>query len=108
RVLQEGALRRVGGEGKVTVDVRIVAATHKDLGRMVREGTFREDLYFRLRGATIDVPPLRARPGDIPLLVDAFLEDIAARRAAPRLEVSRDAQRAVSAYFWPGNVRELK
>jgi DNA-binding NtrC family response regulator len=108
RVLQEGALRRVGGESKVAVDVRVVAATHKDLTRMVREGTFREDLYFRLRGATIDVPPLRARPGDIELLVMTFLDEIAARRAAPRFTVSREAQRAVSAYLWPGNVRELK
>jgi two-component system response regulator AtoC len=108
RVLQEGALRRVGGESKINVDVRIVAATHKDLGRMVREGSFREDLYFRLRGATIEVPPLRARPGDIELLVDGFLAEIAARRAAPRLTVTREARRAVSAFFWPGNVRELK
>jgi DNA-binding NtrC family response regulator len=108
RVLQEGALRRVGGESKVAVDVRIVAATHKDLARMVREGAFREDLYFRLRGATIEVPPLRARPGDIELLVDAFLADIASRRAAPRLTLSREARRAILAYPWPGNVRELK
>jgi two-component system, NtrC family, response regulator AtoC len=108
RVLQEGALRRVGGESKVAVDVRIVAATHKDLARMVREGTFREDLYFRLRGATIDVPPLRSRPGDIELLVGAFLDEIAGRRAALRLTVAREAMRAVSAYPWPGNVRELK
>ncbi len=108
RVLQEGALRRVGGESKVAVDVRIVAATHADLGRMVREGTFREDLYFRLRGATIEVPPLRERPGDIELLIDALLDEIAARRATPRLGVSREAQRAILAYGWPGNVRELK
>ena len=108
RVLQEGVLRRVGGESKVAIDVRVVAATHKDLARMVRDGEFREDLYFRLRGATIEVPPLRARPGDIELLVDAFLGDIAARRAAPRLTLSRDARRAVVAYPWPGNVRELK
>jgi two-component system response regulator AtoC len=108
RVLQEGALRRVGGESKVSVDVRIVAATHKDLARMVREGAFREDLYFRLRGATLDVPPLRARPGDIELLIDGFLAEIAARRGEPRLSVTREAQRALSAYSWPGNVRELK
>ncbi len=108
RVLQEGVLRRVGGESKVGVDVRVVAATHKDLSRMVKEGEFREDLYFRLRGATIEVPPLRARPGDIELLVDEFLSDIAARRASPRLTLSREARRAVVAYPWPGNVRELK
>lgn len=108
RVLQEGAFRRVGGESKVAVDVRILAATHKDLPRMVREGQFREDLYFRLRGATLEVPPLRSRPGDIELLMDTFLDEIAARRAAPRLTISRDARRAVLAYPWPGNIRELK
>ncbi len=108
RVLQEGTLRRVGGESKVAVDVRVVAATHKDLARMVREGAFREDLYFRLRGATIDVPPLRLRPGDIEVLIDAFLAEIASRRAAPKLQLSRDARRAVLSYGWPGNVRELK
>lgn len=108
RVLQEGALRRVGGESKVSVDARIVSATHKDLAKMAREGSFREDLYFRLRGATLEVPPLRARPGDIELLIEVFLTDIAARRGDPRLSLSRDALRAVSSYSWPGNVRELK
>ena len=108
RVLQEGAFRRVGGESKVAVDVRVLAATHKDLARMVKDGTFREDLYFRLRGATVDVPPLRERPGDIELLIDAFLDEIAARRASPRLTLSREARRAVLAHPWPGNVRELK
>jgi two-component system response regulator AtoC len=108
RVLQEGAFRRVGGESRVAVVVRVLAATHKDLARMVKEGTFREDLYFRLRGATVNVPPLRARPGDIELLIDTFLDEIAARRASPRLALSRDALRAVLAYPWPGNVRELE
>lgn len=108
RVLQEGAFRRVGGESKVAVDVRVLAATHKDLARMVKDGTFREDLYFRLRGATVDVPPLRERPGDIELLIDAFLDEIAARRASPRLTLSREARRAALAHPWPGNVRELK
>jgi two-component system response regulator AtoC len=75
---------------------------------MVREGAFREDLYFRLRGATIDVPPLRARPGDIKLLASAFLTEIAARRGAPELTLTRESLRLVAAYSWPGNVRELK
>ena len=108
RVLQEGALRRVGGEAKVSVDVRIVAATHRDLARMVREGSFREDLYYRLRGATIEVPPLRARPGDVELLIEAFLDEIAARRGGARLAISKDALRAAASYAWPGNVRELR
>lgn len=75
---------------------------------MIREGTFREDLYFRLRGATLEIPPLRARPGDVELLVRAFLERSASRRDAPRLGISREALRALSAYRWPGNVRELE
>lgn len=108
RVLQEGTLRRVGGEGKVPVDVRIVAATHKDLARMVRDGSFREDLYFRLRGATIEVPPLRARSGDIELLARGFLADLAERRGTLQLTLSREAERAICSYPWPGNVRELR
>jgi DNA-binding NtrC family response regulator len=75
---------------------------------MVREGSFREDLYYRLRGATIEVPPLRARPGDVELLIDAFLDEIAARRGGARLAVSKEALRAAASYAWPGNVRELR
>ena len=100
RVLQEGALRRVGGEAKVAVDVRVIAATHRDLSAMVAEGSFREDLYYRLRGATVEVPPLRERAGDVPLLVRAFLGD-------REVEVTREAMRALGSYPWPGNVREL-
>ncbi len=107
RVLQEGALRRVGGEARVAVDVRVVAATHRDLAAMVAEGTFREDLYYRLRGATLEVPPLRARPGDVELLARAFLDEVRARRAGP-LELGREALRALVGYPWPGNVRELR
>jgi two-component system, NtrC family, response regulator AtoC len=108
RVLQEGSFRRVGGEARVSVDVRVLAATHEDLPRLVREGRFREDLYFRLRGATIDVPPLRARLGDIELLVDSFLDEVARRRDTPRLRVTSAAMRSLLAYPWPGNVRELR
>jgi two-component system, NtrC family, response regulator AtoC len=108
RVLQEGALRRVGGEGKVAVDVRVVAATHRDLAAMVAEGSFREDLYYRLRGATIEVPPLRARPGDVEFLVRAFLDEAGARQQGRALEPTREALRALVSYPWPGNVRELR
>jgi len=110
RVLQEGTVRRVGGEEKVRVDVRIVAATHRDLPAMVREGTFREDLYYRLRGATLEVPPLRARAGDVDLLVERFVEEAeaGARRQGGSLSVTREAMRALARYPWPGNVRELR
>jgi transcriptional regulator with GAF, ATPase, and Fis domain len=109
RVLQDGTLRRVGGESRVRVDVRVIAATHRDLGAMVREGAFREDLYYRLRGATLELPPLRQRLGDLALLVDVF-----AREAKPAssgkaaLHVSPEAMRALVRYSWPGNVRELR
>jgi DNA-binding NtrC family response regulator len=108
RVLQEGALRRVGGEGRVSVDVRIVAATHRDLPAMVKGGGFREDLYYRLRGATIAVPPLRARGEDVELLVETFLAELRARRGGRRQRVTREAMRALASYGWPGNVRELR
>jgi DNA-binding NtrC family response regulator len=108
RVLQEGALRRVGGEARIDVDVRILAATHRDLAAMVAEGTFREDLYYRLRGATIEVPPLRARPGDLDALIAAFLDEAEPERGARRREITRRARQALAAYAWPGNVRELR
>jgi DNA-binding NtrC family response regulator len=108
RVLQEGALRRVGGEGRVQVDVRVVAATHRDLAAMVAAGEFREDLFYRLRGATLEVPPLRERAGDVELLVRAFLDEVGARRGGRALTVTRDALRALASYPWPGNVRELR
>jgi len=108
RVLQEGTLRRVGGEAKVRVDVRIVAATHRDLAKMVREGTFREDLYYRLRGAALEVPPLRARAGDLELLVESFLREARARGRGAGPALTREAMRALASYSWPGNVRELR
>jgi two-component system response regulator AtoC len=107
RVLQEGSLRRVGGEKQVRVDVRVLAATHRDLAAMVRAGSFREDLFYRLRGATLELPPLRARSGDVPLLVDTFLDEARGRRRR-RLTVSTAAMRALTRYGWPGNVRELR
>jgi two-component system response regulator AtoC len=101
RVLQEGAVRRVGGERPVKVDVRVIAATHRDLPAMVRAGTFREDLWYRLRGATLEAPPLRDRPGDLERLVATFLGGRA-------LTPTPSAWAALRAWRWPGNVRELR
>lgn len=108
RVLQEGTLRRVGGEGSVRVDVRVIAATHRDLPAMVKAGSFREDLYYRLRGATLSVPPLRTRMEDLGALIEAFLKEARAGKGRSGLRVSREAMRQLSRYPWPGNVRELR
>ncbi|MEO8699917.1 MAG: sigma-54 dependent transcriptional regulator [Kofleriaceae bacterium] len=107
RVLQERTVRRVGGEQAVKVDARVVAATHRDLEQMVRDGSFREDLYYRLRGATLHVPPLRDRPSDLPALIEAFLRE-AATRGKRTLAIAPEALRLLVAYAWPGNVRELR
>jgi two-component system response regulator AtoC len=108
RVLQEGVIRRVGGERPVPVDVRVLAATHRDLPALVADGRFREDLYYRLRGATIEVPPLRDRLGDVPLLVRTFLDAGRGARKGRRLVPTQEALRALYRYGWPGNVRELR
>ncbi len=105
RVLQEGEVRRVGESLPRRVNARIIAATHRDLAALVAEGRFREDLLFRLRVATVALPALRSRRGDIPLLTRHFLEQIAGGRA---LRISREAERLLAAHPWPGNVRELK
>jgi hydrogenase-4 transcriptional activator len=107
RVLQDGSLRRVGSESSLTVDVRVVAATHRDLASMVRDGAFREDLWYRLAVFPIDLPPLRAHPEDIPAMAEFFARRAAARFDLPlRLPTAADL-RTLSAYDWPGNVREL-
>lgn len=108
RVLQEKSFYRVGATTPTTVDVRIVAATNRDLQRGVSEGWFREDLYFRLKGLVFQLPPLRERADDIPVLAEACLIEIAAQmgRAVPKL--SNDALRLLSEHEWPGNVRELR
>ena len=108
RVLQEGSLRRVGGEKQVRVDVRVIAATHRDLPAMVRAGSFREDLFYRLRGATLELPPLRARLGDLSLLVDRFLDEQRGGKRGKRWTLTPAALRALHRYAWPGNVRELR
>lgn len=101
RVLQEGTLRRVGAEKITHVDVRVVAASHRDLREQVQAGRFREDLYYRLRGATLHVPPLRDRGADLELLVRHFA-------GATPLQPTREAWAHMRAYPWPGNVRELR
>jgi len=108
RVLQEGSLRRVGGDGEVRVDVRIIAATHRDLAALVARGEFRQDLYYRLCGATLQVPALRERISDLPLLVDAFLTELRASTGGRKLTLHADVLRALGRYPWPGNVRELR
>ncbi len=108
RVLQEGEFERVGGSRTIRVDVRIVAATHRDLQAEVKAGRFREDLYWRLNVIRIGLPPLRERVGDVPLLVDAFVRRFSERNAKPLSGVTQDAMDLLTAYTWPGNVRELE
>ncbi|MEO8634106.1 MAG: sigma-54 dependent transcriptional regulator [Gemmatimonadales bacterium] len=108
RVLQEQEIVPVGSETVVKVDVRIIAATHRDLSQMVREGRFREDLYYRLNVVTITLPPLRERRQDIPLLIDHFLTTLATRHGRDPVAIAPEAQARLLAYDWPGNVRELE
>jgi len=108
RVLQEEKVRRVGDNRDIPVDVRIIAATNRDLGALLREGAFREDLYFRLNVIPIRVPPLRERVEDIPKLVLYFVAKYGGGSGGAGVEVRPDALAALSAYFWPGNVRELE
>jgi transcriptional regulator with GAF, ATPase, and Fis domain len=108
RVLQEGEVRRVGGQRSVAVDVRIVAATNKDLLDAVRKGEFREDLYYRLNVVEVKLPPLRERMEDTPALVDHFLAKAADDEGKPKRGISREALRHLARRPWPGNVRELE
>jgi two-component system nitrogen regulation response regulator NtrX len=103
RVIQEQKIERLGGEKTISTDVRIVAATNKNLEKACETGTFRQDLYFRLNVIPIHIPALRERPGDIPLLLMAFL-----KKAGLEIELEESALAALAAYDWPGNVRELK
>jgi transcriptional regulator with PAS, ATPase and Fis domain len=107
RCIQERAVIPVGGTQPIPVDVRIIAATHRDLKAMVRAGSFRQDLYFRVHVVRVEVPPLRERRTDIALLVEHFLARIAADYGEPVKGVMPDAMQALISYDWPGNVREL-
>ena len=108
RVLQEREFERVGDSHTVKIDVRVIAATHSDLARMVAEGTFREDLFYRLNVIPVQLPPLRDRREDIPLLVQHFLDRLALESGRPPVTVSQEAIRRLMAYPWPGNVRQLE
>ena len=107
RVLEEGCFKRVGGNRNVKVDVRVISSTNKDLSRNIAEKTFREDLYYRLNTFSIQLPPLRDRVGDIPLLVDYFLA-ANVNSGHPHHKFLPSCMEILSAYHWPGNVRELK
>ncbi|MDE3017784.1 MAG: sigma-54-dependent Fis family transcriptional regulator [Nitrospirota bacterium] len=108
RFLQDHEFHRVGGTRLVRVNIRVVAATNKDLKQAVRAGSFREDLYFRLNVVTLTLPPLRNRPEDIPLLADFFLARHAREAKRPHLRFSAEALSAITEYAWPGNIRELE
>jgi transcriptional regulator with GAF, ATPase, and Fis domain len=108
RALQEREIVRLGGEKAIPVDVRIVAATHRGLEALVAEGRFREDLYYRLKGVELELPPLRERREEIPLLARHFLERFCSREKIPMPQISRDALALLLEYDFPGNVRELQ
>jgi two-component system response regulator PilR (NtrC family) len=108
RVLQEREFERIGSSKTIKVDVRIVAATNRDLTRAIAEGAFREDLFYRLNVVPIELPPLRERPGDVPYLVGHFLKKFGEETGRPSIKVSSDAMDALQSYPWKGNIRELE
>ena len=108
RVLQERQIERLGSSKSINVDVRIVAATNRDLEKGIEQGTFRQDLYYRLNVFPIRIPPLRERPEDIPTLVWSFVDEFSTAFAKPIESVSKDSMLALQRYSWPGNIRELR
>jgi two-component system response regulator HydG len=108
RVLESREVTPVGGNATKKVDVRLVAATNRDLRQMVQEGAFREDLLFRLQVVTLVLPPLRERPGDIPLLIDHFVRELAEQHKRDVRGITPEARTLLVRYSWPGNVRELR
>jgi len=108
RFLGERTFERVGSNKTLTADVRLIAATNKDLGQLVKQGAFREDLFFRLRVVEIHLPPLRERAADVPLLAQTFLKEFAEENAKPVKAIAADAMDALARYPWPGNVREMR
>ncbi|MEX1044965.1 MAG: sigma 54-interacting transcriptional regulator, partial [Chthoniobacterales bacterium] len=108
RVLGERVFERVGGNKPLNSDVRLLAATNRDLGKMVAEGKFREDLFFRLNVVQLHLPPLRERRDDVALLAVHFLRESAKENDKPHRELTSEAMKALLGYDWPGNVRELR
>jgi transcriptional regulator with GAF, ATPase, and Fis domain len=109
RVLQEKEIERVGGTQPIIIDIRVVAATHRDLNKMIQEGTFREDLFYRLQVFPISIPPLRQRLGDIPALVQHFITKKSREMGLKDIPtLAKGAIDRLNAYRWPGNVRELE
>ena len=108
RVIQERELTRVGGSGVIKLNCRIMVATHKDLANEVKKGSFREDLFYRLLGLPIQIPPLRERDNDILLLAKHFVNEYSRENKIPKIVISPEAQNKMLKYPWPGNIRELK
>ena len=108
RVLEDGQVTRIGSNDPIQVDVRLLSATHRDLRAYISEGLFREDLFYRLNVVTVEVPALRERSVDIPLLVNHFLNEYARIHQKPIEGISKETLRVLTRYPWPGNVRELK
>jgi DNA-binding NtrC family response regulator len=108
RVLQDGVIRRLGGRTELKVDVRVIAATNRDPVAAMKQGTFREDLFYRLNVFSMTLPPLRQRKEDIPLLADAFIAEFAAKYGKPAKSLNEDALDLLKRHAWPGNVRELR
>jgi DNA-binding NtrC family response regulator len=108
RALETRSIERVGGVDSIALDTRIIAATNRDLRAMVEEGTFREDLFYRLDVVTVEMPPLKDRQDDIPLLVKNFIDEFSAENDKNISSISEDALAALCAYEWPGNIRELR
>ena len=108
RVLQELKFEQVGGTKTFEVDVRVILATNEDLAKLVAEGKFRQDLYYRINVINIEIPPLRSRPSDIPVLAHSFLEQVREDSRRQVTGFADDALAAMERYYWPGNVRELQ
>jgi two-component system NtrC family response regulator len=108
RFLQERVVERLGGREEISVDVRIVCATHQNLKELMEAGRFREDLYYRLSEIVVDIPPLRSREGDAALLAHAFLNKFSSQEGRPVRGFSQEALDAIEGYGWPGNVREME
>jgi transcriptional regulator with PAS, ATPase and Fis domain len=108
RAIQERVVRRVGGNDEIPIDVRIIAATNLDLKKRIAEGKFREELFYRLNVISFEMPPLRKRAEDIPLLIGHFLEKYCAKLGKPMKRMTPDVIGLLEAYHWPGNIRELE